>query len=382
MKNAFGISFAAIAALSLVALTTIAAAGGLLPRQLGSATAPRVVDAVVNDINDRGQIVGGVTARDGLSRGFLWDNGTVTLLGRGRWASASGINDRGQVIGRSSSASGAREYAVVWRSGRMTNVGFAYAEAINDRGQIIGVRKVAVPNGFMWAPVLWEAGRVRDLWSPRAGSVLPYWATALDDHGRVVGEDDGRAVLWQDGEITDLGPGTPVAINERGQIAGYSQTATGEVRAFLWQQGTRTDLGPGTPVAINGYGQIVGDRWTGSILHAVLWHDGTTTDLGTLGGSRSFATAISDRGQIVGASTDVRGVQHGFVWQNGTMTRLPSPTGYARTRAVAINDRNQIAGDGCFDDCERRAPWARGRFAVLWTLRPGEIDTRLILGAR
>jgi uncharacterized membrane protein len=69
-------------------------------------------------------------------------------------------------------------------------------------------------------------------------------------------------------------------------------------------------------------------------------------------------------------------VQHAFVWQDGTMIRLPSPKGmtgprYSRTRAIAINENNQIVGDNCYDDCERRAGWATSKFAVMWTLRGG-----------
>ncbi|HYP26350.1 MAG TPA: HAF repeat-containing protein, partial [Blastocatellia bacterium] len=36
--------------------------------------------------------------------------------------------------------------------------------------------------------------------------------------------------------------------------------------------------------------------------HALLWEDGRIIDLGTLGGGRSFAEAINERGQIVGDS--------------------------------------------------------------------------------
>ena len=151
---------------------------------------------------------------------------------------------------------------------------------------------------------------------------------------------------WQNGKTTDLGPGTAVAINEHSQIAGYGQTATGQAGAFLWQ-------------------------------------NGTTTDLGTLGGNWSIPTAISNRGQVVGYSTDSHGVQHGFVWQNGTMTRLGSPTGDARTRALAINDHNQIIGDNCYADCGlRRGPLSGSKFAVLWTIRPHRIDTLQLLSRR
>jgi probable HAF family extracellular repeat protein len=98
------------------------------------------------------------------------------------------------------------------------------------------------------------------------------------------------------------------------------------------------------------------------------------TDLGTLGGRWAFPTAISNRGQVVGYSAAADGVQHAFLWQNGTMIRLGSPKGmtrprYSRTRAIDINENNQIVGDNCLDDCGLRAGWATSKFAVTWTLR-------------
>jgi probable HAF family extracellular repeat protein len=147
--------------------------------------------------------------------------------------------------------------------------------------------------------------------------------------------------VWQNGKVTELGLGVePVAINERGQVIGFR-------------------AGPGC-------------EWR--CVHAVLWQKGIRTDLGTLGGKWAIPTAISDRGQVVGymgygVDSTRSGEQHAFVWQDGVMTRLPSPFPGARTRAIAINDRNQIIGDNCLADCGSREPSARSKFAVIWTLK-------------
>ena len=69
-------------------------------------------------------------------------------------------------------------------------------------------------------------------------------------------------------------------------------------------------------------------------------------DLGTLGGLESFAQAINDRGQVVGRSDVVLGVNfqdHGFLWQAGAMQDLGT-LGGSRSAAVDINNRGQITG--------------------------------------
>ena len=71
------------------------------------------------------------------------------------------------------------------------------------------------------------------------------------------------------------------------------------------------------PYAINDNGQIVGwsDTKTGS-RHAVLWQDGRAIDLGTLGGKTSMARAINGTGQVVGWSRRQKlGLRHAFLWQ-------------------------------------------------------------------
>jgi probable HAF family extracellular repeat protein len=136
--------------------------------------------------------------------------------------------------------------------------------------------------------------------------------------------------------ITDLGTlggahSGAVAINDRGQVAGGSTTATGEGHAFLWRKGTMTDLGTlggrsSSAVAINNRGQVVGTSATtngsspfGTGPHAFRWQKGTMTNLGDLGQRISTASAINDHGQVVGTFSFPG---YAFLWQNGTMTDL------------------------------------------------------------
>jgi probable HAF family extracellular repeat protein len=71
------------------------------------------------------------------------------------------------------------------------------------------------------------------------------------------------------------------------------------------------------------------------------------TDLGTLGGSRSVASAISPDGQIVGQAYILGNTPHAFLHSGGTMTDLNTliPAGITLLSATAINAAGQIVGE-------------------------------------
>jgi probable HAF family extracellular repeat protein len=73
-------------------------------------------------------------------------------------------------------------------------------------------------------------------------------------------------------------------------------------------------------------------------------------DLGTLGGSFSGADGINNSGQVVGYSYTASGQNHGFLWQDGTMSDLndliPAGSGWTLYVAWAINNAGQIVGTG------------------------------------
>ncbi len=68
----------------------------------------------------------------------------------------------------------------------------------------------------------------------------------------------------------------------------------------------------------------------------------TSVDLGTLGGPRTDATDVNDKGHVVGQSETAGGLRHAFLWRDGVLTDL-TPNAW-QSGATAINERGEIAG--------------------------------------
>jgi probable HAF family extracellular repeat protein len=342
----------------------------------------------------------------GQQRWVITDLGVLP----GRWSGdAVAINERAQVVGSNDQETFERGYrAFLWQKGRLTNLGTVfpgYPEAasqaidINDRGEIIGKswRHHLSPAAYGF---IWRNGRLRRLepGSKEAWTIAEWISSvpvAVNNRGQVAGTyavsaEYTHAVRWTNGRTIDLGtlPGRPwseaVAINERGWIVGTSYAnndpPSGEYdrqRAFVWHDGTRIALGtlPGTTEtwpggdgpwagAINLRGQIVGSCTRGPFVGG-----GKMTDLGGLRGfADSQAVAINDRGQIIGTSGSSDGPHRAFLWQNGRMIDLGT-LGGTKSDAVAINERGQVVGSSTTASGARHAfVWQNGKMTDLGTL--------------
>ena len=118
-------------------------------------------------------------------------------------------------------------------------------------------------------------------------------AVAINERGQIIGSSDtasgwGHAFVWEKGRTTDLTLGgkasRALAINERGQVVGWSDTASAPGHGFLWQNGKMRDLGSFIPAGINDRGQIVGYRGR----RVLRWEKGHLTDLGATSCRRSM----------------------------------------------------------------------------------------------
>jgi probable HAF family extracellular repeat protein len=225
------------------------------------------------------------------------------------------------------------------------------------------------------------------------------WAFGVNQAGHVVGladryDDRSPAFLWTERDgITDLGVldggwwAEAQDINSRDQVVGSSHPPRPADRlAFIWttKDGLRSlgTLGGSRSEAfgINERGQVVGWSYLpGDWDRAFLWTEKEgMRNLGTLrGGSWSWGLGVNNRGQITGWSY-VEGdlAWHAFLWteQNG-MTDLGAIVGQ-NSEGMAINNRGDIVGrTGPIGDIRDDPGNPQGEFhAFLWRDKDGMTD--------
>lgn len=189
------------------------------------------------------------------------------------------------------------------------------------------------------------------------------------------GDSTRHAALWRDGKVTDLrtlgGPNSLVqwpGLNDRGMVVGIAETGERDSLNESWS------CSPFFP----------GGRRTGHVCRGFFWEGGVMVPLPTWGGTHGFATGINNRGQAVGwAETRVRDSTcnapqvlqfRAAVWEpkRGRMTELRPIPGNSTSAATAINERGQVVGIS--GDCDVAVGRASARHAVLWDRgRPQEI---------
>ena len=260
--------------------------GGLAGSLSNSATA----------INNAGQVVGNSLDTSGRLQAFRWSptQGMSALaMPAGTVSSySSGINARGDVIGERRGSAG-QSFPFRWSQEKgtedLTPVGsdsYAAAVAIADNGDVVGYSGGADTFNDVTRAVLWSSdGTKKIIDACTEGSfawdlsyVCHSSAVAINGAGQIVVEWEygfPLAVFSAAGTRQNIpginGSSTSrvAAINEAGQVVGYSYLQDGQVRrAFLWSPlGGTIDLGslPGrqwsTAHGINNRGQVVGSSY-------------------------------------------------------------------------------------------------------------------------
>jgi probable HAF family extracellular repeat protein len=317
----FSICFNAILFSAVLAVSTTAHAGARYTvRPIGDA------GSVPAAINNNGQVVGTFNSGEDV-HGFLYSGLQFVDLGTlgGASSRATDINDSGVIVGAADNGSGALR-AFLYRDGGMQDIGTlggtnSSASAINNRGQIAGVSDT-------------EDGSFAFLYTP-----------GMQNLGTLPGGIASRAE----------------GINNVGTVVGGS--FTGNIpppifHAFMLSAGSMIDLD--TPMspwsvghAINDNGEVVG--WTNAGLHidhAFVYSEGEMRDLGTLTGSgSSIAYDINNAGQIVGWSEVPGKETRAILCIDDVMVDLNkwinSSLEWTVEAAYSINDKQQIAAYGC-----------------------------------
>ncbi len=158
--------------------------------------------------------------------------------------------------------------------------------------------------------------------------------------------------------ITDLGTLVPTDINNKSQVVGV-----GDGRALLYSDGRFTEISKlrsdddvVTPSAINDKGQVVGTSTNIGVSGRIfVYSDGKTQDIGVKGG----ASDINNKGQVVGGLNG-----SAFLYSDGTTTIINSNNAIA----YGINDKGQVVGYS--GDPERAFLYDKGTISGLGTLPP------------
>jgi probable HAF family extracellular repeat protein len=285
----------------------------------------------------------------------------------------------------------------------------SWAQSINNRAWIAGPSTLegnGVVRATLWRPGSTAGRDLGTLGGPNSSVLWPVEnvrgvVTGIAETGELDPENErwscsrffpsrtGRQCLgfaWHDGEMRPLptlggNNGFATGSNNRLQIVGWAENTVRDdscsevdeqyfqFRAVVWGPGKRqirellplTGHSASAATAINDRGDVVGisgdcDRAFGrfSAISAVLWRNGRPTDIGNLGGvAWNTPMAINQRGDIVGfanASAADGGTfrPHGFLKLRGERIRPLRPLpGDAVSQALGINDRRQVVGTSC-----------------------------------
>ena len=315
----------------------------------------------------------------------------------GTYSAGSSINDRGWVTGASNLAGDrVRRHATLWRD-----------TTAADLGTLGG------PNSSVVWPVKNVRGVVSGISQTRRLDPLDEgWSCSFflpaSGSNRAC-----RGFVWRNGDMRMLPTlggtnGFATGTNNRMQTVGWAENRVHDetcvapqqlqFRAVVWGP-RRSDMQQLRPVrgdtvsaatAINDRGQVVGisgicDIAVGrfSAVHAVLWEDGQRTRIGDLGGvAWNTPMAINERGHVVGfsnVSADDGGSfnAHAFLWTRRDGIRdLGTLPGDVYSQALGINERRQVVGLSCsegFATC-RAFLWERGVMTDLNMVAAGYTD--------
>jgi probable HAF family extracellular repeat protein len=281
-------------------------------------------------VNDSDQIVGLSGTSEGDMHAFLWQNGQMQDLYpfSGFYADNGGIgniNNRGQIAG--GVVVKGILYPAVWDNGNITVLGsfggiekdaVGLARSVNEKGQAVGF--AYLPGGARHA--FFYDGAMHDLGCPPANGSSPCYVDAfsINDRGWIVGNAAGGCAFLYDGHMHRIEPADTYGI--------------GAFSINNWNQAVGS-YEKGSPV----FSFIFDGSYTiFSFPNAHFTWAVAINDAGTIAG-----TALLQR--ICRACNET---EHGFMYQNCVATDLnsflPPNSGMEIVSASGINAQGHISG--------------------------------------
>jgi uncharacterized membrane protein len=205
-------------------------------------------------------------------------------------------------------------------------------------------------------------------------------------------ESGGLVNLGRGTQSLGRGAGTPDVSDDGTRVSASIITSDGQyVTQGVWTEGQGwtelmppppadgglIDLAYGSAWGISGDGQqLVGLYWrpndfaNGGAHASIASTPGGVTDLGSSGGNSRANHANYDGSVIVGWDEGTGGVWQPTVWENGTLTRLPTEEAF--TEATHVNPAGDIIGGYVYDTIFGYFP------AALWDRTPTGWDLRVL----
>lgn len=262
---------------------------------------------------------------------------------------------------------------------RLTGGEYAAAVDINDAGEVIGYHVDAGGNGhpFLYSPV---HGLIdfAALASAPAGTFLS--VSDINDRGQVVGQWGTQGYLFTPKvgvQFLSDRASEGLQVNEAGEVVVHVQPGLTE----RWWQDTGTSVPvPMRGLALNERGDVAGYLQTGAGQQAAVWNTEGLRLLDTLPGSAdSRANDIADDGTVVGAADfiDADGARHARAFletATGDVLDLIGPTfnGLAvHSSATAIDAAGRVSGSYWTGAGDTRA--------FFWQTDAGALDVTSLL---
>ena len=291
------------------------------------------------------------------------------------------INNRGLVAGYSNLPGNQSRHATVWRNGSILDLGTlggpnsSVPWAVkNNRGIVVGIAQTAQPDplgerwscsaffpgpnnvGYTCLGFVWEDGVMHAL--PTLGGNNGF-ATAANNKGEIVG--------WAEKNVQDATCTAPQVLQFRAVIWEPRRDRIKELLPLAGDTSTAA-------TAINNKGEVVGisgdcDQAVGrrTARHAVIWDGNRIIDIGNLGNNTwNTPMSINERGDVVGfaslpGSDPDDPVLHAFLWtKRGGIRDLGTLQGDTTSEAHGINDRGQVVGLSCGANGCRAFLWESG----------------------